>query len=342
MDNSIDFRQTKNIQIVHININGLRGRKTELIHYLNECNPQFVTLNETRLREYTKIRIPNYHLIRKDRKERAGGGVGILIRKDIKYNEIDTSEFNEEFLAISFESQGKKIALATIYNPPYISPNIENFKYINDKFPLSIFMGDYNCKHAFFGCKKENKQGDLLFNIIEELDLLITNDNTPTHCPGTSVGDVLDLAIVSRQMASRIESCDIGLDIGSDHLPVHLTLTSPEIQKQNQKLILQYEKTDWTRFNKYINDNLIMTEAENPSEIDEACDVIANTIKKALNKACPKSKPKDKAFYISEVTMKLIKLKRQIRRIAQKSQDESHKLLFNQLKNLVTKSVKKR
>ena len=73
-----------------------------------------ITLNETKLREQTIIRIPNFHLVRKDRtipknndknndknkeNRNIGGGVGILIRKDIKYNEIDTSDFEEEFLA---------------------------------------------------------------------------------------------------------------------------------------------------------------------------------------------------------------------------------------------------
>ena len=119
-------------------------------------------------------------------------------------------------------------------------------------------MGDYYCKHVFFGCKKANKEGDILFDILEELELLITNDDTPTHIPGTNIEDLLDLAIVSRQMAPKIESCDIRQDIGSDHLPVHLTLTSPEIhkQKQNQKEILQYEKTDWKRLNKHLEQNL--------------------------------------------------------------------------------------
>ena len=97
--NNIDFRITNNVHILHININGLFGRKTELIHYLNECTPHLVTLNETKLRNQTKIKIPNYHLIRRDRATN-GGGVAILVRKDLKYNEIDTSEFNEEFLAI--------------------------------------------------------------------------------------------------------------------------------------------------------------------------------------------------------------------------------------------------
>ena len=140
-------------------------------------------------------------------------------------------------------------------------------------------MGDFNSKHAFFGCKKANKEGDILFDIIEELDLYITNDDTPTHRPGTTVGDLLDLAIVSREMAPKIESCDVGLDIGSDHLPVHLMLSSPEIQKQNQKLILQYEKTDWTRFSKYIQDKLTMNKAETPAAIDEACTFLTYTIK---------------------------------------------------------------
>ena len=200
-------------------------------------------------------------------------------------------------------------------------------------------MGDYNCKHVFFGCKKANKEGDILFDILEELELLITNDDTPTHRPGTNIGDLLDLAIVSRQMAPRIESCEIGQDIGSDHLPVHLTLTSPEIQKQNQKEILQYEKTDWKRLNKHIEHNLEKSKAKTPLEIDRDSDVLINAINEGLNKSCPKAKIKDRAFYISEETIKLIKLKRQIRRQAQKTQDPELKNLYNQLDTLVKKAI---
>ena len=101
---------------------------------------------------------PNYNIIRKERHlvnpngrlQQATGGVAILIRKDIKFNEIDNSDFNEVFLAIDFKSQGKTVALATIYNPPQIQPNIENFRHIINSYPLSISMGDFNCKHTFF------------------------------------------------------------------------------------------------------------------------------------------------------------------------------------------------
>ena len=53
-------------------------------------------------------------------------------------------------------------------------------------------MGDYNLKHEFFGCKKYNKEEDILFNILEELNLIVTNDGTPTHYTNTS-SDILDL-----------------------------------------------------------------------------------------------------------------------------------------------------
>ena len=115
MDNSLP--PTKNVQIIHANINGLYKKRTKLITYLNEYKPHFVTLNETRLREQTRIRIPNYNIIRIERNvvnpngrlQQAAGGVAILMRKDIKFNEIDTSDINEEFLAINFKSQGKTV-----------------------------------------------------------------------------------------------------------------------------------------------------------------------------------------------------------------------------------------
>ena len=43
----------------------------------------------------------------------------------------------------------------------------ENFRHITNSYPLSILIGDFNCKHTFFGCKVGNSNGDILFNIIE-------------------------------------------------------------------------------------------------------------------------------------------------------------------------------
>ena len=64
-------------------------------------------------------------------------------------------------------------------------------------------MGNYNSKHEYFKCRKSNKEGDNLYNIVDELNLLVMNDDSPTFYKYTTApGDILDLAIVSRSSSS--------------------------------------------------------------------------------------------------------------------------------------------
>ena len=147
----------------------------------------------------------------------------------------------------------KKIALATIYNPPGTSPSVENFKLIINKYPDSIFMGDYNSKHDFFGCKNTIKKG-IYYLILEELNLIVTNVGTPTHYTNTS-SDILELCIVSRSIATKVDRCTVGLDVGSDPMPAHLVINSSKIARQNQRETLHHKKTDWVKLRKIINKN---------------------------------------------------------------------------------------
>ena len=93
----------------------------------------------------------------------------------------------------------------------------------------------------------------------------------------------------------------------------------------------------WVKLGKIINKNLTLTDAITPAEIDETVNNIANIIKTALDKSCPKSKVKDMDRSVE--TSKLIKLKRKIRRIAQKTNKAEHKNLANRLKILASKAV---
>ena len=122
-------------------------------------------------------------------------------------------------------------------------------------------------------------------------------------------------------------------------MPVHLVINSSKIARQNLRETLHHEKTDWVKLRKIINKNLTLADAITPAEIDETVNNIANIIKTALDKSCPKSKVKDMNCFISEETSKLIRLKRKIRRIAQKTNKAEHKNLVNRLKILASKAV---
>ena len=182
------------------------------------------------------------------------------------------------------------------------------------------------------------KNTTILFNILEELNLIVTNDGTPTHYTNTS-SDILDLCIVSRSIATKVDTCTVGLDVGGDHMPVHLVINLSNIVRQNQRETLHHEKTDWVKLRKIINKNLTLTDAITPAEIDKTVNNIANIIETALDKSCQKSKVKDMDFFISEETSILIRLKRKIRRIAQKTNKSEHENLANRLKVLTSKAV---
>ena len=149
-------------------MNGLRARKTELIEHLKEHKPDFVTLNETEVLPKHKVSISGYESVRKDRSA-AGGGVAILIKKEIAYSIVYTDDINAETVAITFKQRDKEIALATVYNPPGKIVELETLKHLTDKYEHCIITGDFNSKHAYFGNDKSDRAGDALFNITEEL-----------------------------------------------------------------------------------------------------------------------------------------------------------------------------
>ena len=59
------------------------ARKLELIDYLKEKKPEIVCLTETKLCEDIQTNIENYNhkIWRKDRKDKIGGGVMLMIKK---------------------------------------------------------------------------------------------------------------------------------------------------------------------------------------------------------------------------------------------------------------------
>lgn len=75
------------ITIVSWNADGLRNKKSDLIDFLNRTNIDIILLSETRLIESIKLKIKNYHTIRKDTNSIAGG-VTILVKIDVSYTEV--------------------------------------------------------------------------------------------------------------------------------------------------------------------------------------------------------------------------------------------------------------
>ena len=113
----------RNFQVVHINIRGACSNSDNLANYLkNKGYPDFVTLNETKLKPDQQFNISNYDCIA--RKEKRGGqhGSAILKRNDISDVTIlhEFNQFYEEVIGVRINGNAERptVNIVTYYNPP--------------------------------------------------------------------------------------------------------------------------------------------------------------------------------------------------------------------------------
>ncbi|RNA25970.1 RNA-directed DNA polymerase from mobile element jockey-like [Brachionus plicatilis] len=146
------------LRIGHINIKSLSNKRTEL----------------------------------KDRTDSVGGGVALLIKKTIPFEEISLDNFNTESIGIR------------------------------------ITIGDLNLQHPRLHSSRINQAGSDFFNYLDSEDssLLITNKDSPTFLPShlPDYGAILDLILISSSLISYFKSFESYTALSSDHIPISIDL----------------------------------------------------------------------------------------------------------------------
>ena len=95
-----------------------------------------------------------------------------------------------------------------------------------------MFVGDFNAKlESFgesFGCAKKNASGPMLKNIQKQLNLIYLNNEEHMHMDRANGStDILDMAFISPNLAKHDIQFQIGDDLGSNHLPIEISMDTP-------------------------------------------------------------------------------------------------------------------
>ena len=91
-----------------------------------------------------------------------------------------------------------------------------------------MFVGDFNSKLESFGCAKKNASGPMLKNIQKQLNLIYLNNDEHTHMDRANGStDLLDMAFISPNLAKHDIQFEMGDDLGSDHLPIEMSIDAP-------------------------------------------------------------------------------------------------------------------
>ena len=79
------------LSVMQINTRGLLNKQDQIVEIIRTCHPDIILMCETWLNPKTEglVDIKGYKLINKNRIDRIGGGVGILVKQDLRSRQRD-------------------------------------------------------------------------------------------------------------------------------------------------------------------------------------------------------------------------------------------------------------
>ena len=339
------------LNISFCNCQGIRPKRKELELYIKDNEINIVALNETFLDKKLTFKIPGYDTIRNDRSTGHKGGVAFLVKHGLVINkEYRNSDFSiiteNESLAINLDlSNNQNVILATIYCPNG-NPNLSRFQTINNLSDNVMFVGDFNSKLVSFGCAHRNPSGPMHKNIQKQLNLIYLNRDEHTHMDRAKGStDILDMAFISPNLAKHDIQFLIGDDLGSDHLPIEISIdTPPHRNTFTNYTKYKFDQTDREVLESTLEEALGSADFSGHlsiSDLDKYADFIITAIHTEVDKAIPTSKSvRPESSPISNETLELIKEKRRLRRQYSQNKDPAVKTRINQLQKQVKEELK--
>ena len=232
--------------ILQWNCRGLKYNIPELQLIITETNPIVICLQEIKLNtESFELRgYTAYHQIHS--KKIACGGTSIFIASNILHRRIKINTCIQA-VAVRF-TLTKPLTICSIYIPPdhtILYSQLDDL--IKQLPPPIILMGDFNAHNPIWGSHNTNQRGKLIERLLEERNICIFNDGTPTFYSSTYLSpSYLDLTMADSTLFTDFTWSVLENNYGSDHQPILLT-TNSKIPTQ-QPLTWNFKRADWNTF----------------------------------------------------------------------------------------------
>ena len=301
----------KDLQILQININGLRTKIDELQVLVTKENIDIVTIQETKLKKTFKTpTLQNFTTVRTDRDNKDGGGLITYIKDDITFTEIktpqlinkDTTELQHIRLHLSTD---KKLDLFNIYIPPRQGQHNDNdisncFRHILNH-DRTILLGDINAHDKLWYSPTPDHRGQLIADLITNSQHIVLNKDTPTRVPMTQGQRPTspDITTATDEIHRHV-TWNTLTALSSDHLPIKIRLNTKTNFRltQHRHCYTNYNKANWTEFTNYIDKAL--EDATNTNDIHKDNKTLTNLILEADKLYIPKGKINNKKTLLPE------------------------------------------
>ena len=281
--------ETLNI-IQHNVIKWTRQRRNELWNIYNTLSPDIILLNATGIKNEERIKFFGFNTHHRNLGDEDHAGIGILIRKGIKYKLIENA--NLDLMAIEIETTQGPIVIATLYIPHRrpLFPMQEILDLLRLNKPVYI-IGDINARHRSLGSNSTNDLGRTLNILINRNLITHLGPDFVTWIHPTRTGTP-DLVLGNKKIHHNIAITQ-GPITSSDHIPVIVKIASKPIIKE-QKPRFNLEKANWESFQYQLREKAELINLNQPSInadfIDEKAEQWQNLILETMEECIPKRK----------------------------------------------------
>lgn len=314
------------LKISFWNANGLQAKINEYRLYLSSERIDIAIINETKLKPAVNIKINGYVIHRKDRLHNRGGGVAILVKKNIPHSLIPSKLIEIENVSIKLMDD---TIITGVYNPPThkITNNELDELFIYNKV---LLMGDLNARHATWFNRRNNRNGCTVYDFALSNNTAVLAPDTPTHFPLNNMSPTTIDILLNKNYPHPIQLHSLPL-LSSDHNPIHFTIQ--DIQKnETTRRTFDYKTTNWAKFRKILNDKTVINNNINTRyDIDTEIDLLTRNIQHARDRTTRQIIMKPRQEIIPVDIKTLIKFKNKIKNKWQRHRRDIDRIRLNEL-----------
>ncbi|KAJ8875718.1 hypothetical protein PR048_023617 [Dryococelus australis] len=209
------------LHIATWNARSLCHKVDELLHLIVNEKLDVLLITDTWLSNTIRLLVPGFRIHRRDRPDRDGVGVAIVIRDNILHQLTGITDMElSEAVAITIAGENNPITLACIYIPPDRRLPTQDLETIRALDPQLLWGGVFNITHHSWGCPTVNRRGQQLRRYTMTHQLTIYHPGEPTYIPDAANRhpQVLDFFLPPPGLSVReIKTHYTGT---SDHSPV--------------------------------------------------------------------------------------------------------------------------
>ena len=346
--NNICQENNKYLSMVHFNCRSIKRNLDNFRSVLASISCPFscIALSETWLTSSESIHIPGYTFIGNGRVSKRGGGVGCLIRNDVRYKQRkDLEVFNQciETVFIELYSKLHNIIIAIVYRPPgqnindFLSSLETSLSAISREKKQCFLIGDFNI--------------DLLTSTPNQYvnnftDLLTSFACTPLILNPTRItqGSATLIDNIFTNNTNNVLRTGILVNDVSDHLSVFA--------------IVNHEKNTFSqpkRFKRFINDDSVnqfngllqsfdWNDMNSSNDTEDKYDIFIKKVTTAYNQCFPVKevlhKVSDVNPWFTNDLKKMCKKKNMLYRKYIKNPTDYRKLVYTQCRNKVSSAIR--